>query len=268
MNWAIYRIHYGTDFLKQSIDSIIDSVDKVFVIYSLNPWVVEGDVTYLGEVYSMPKLQEDVPAFMEKHYSNNKKVEWFNQEVSTPANQFRNYYDICVKKENKKPYTVLFMEPDMVYSENDVVNLRIQLNINDIPCLGTTQIELWKNNSWRIPQRPRVGPVMWLPSRAPDFKTHFGTTMPGLDYVSHNIQNHNFGFCLNATTMMYKHLTAIQFSAAIGDSIPSHEWYRDKWLNWTPETRNIEISEEWKHMIPKAELYNMPDKMKKQMEIL
>jgi hypothetical protein len=173
-----------------------------------------------------------------------------------------------VKKENKKPYTVLFMEPDMVYSENDVVNIRIQLNINDIPCLGTTQIELWKNNSWRIPQRPRVGPVMWLPSRAPDFKTHFGTTMPGLDYVSHNIQNHNFGFCLNATTMMYKHLTAIQFSAAIGDSIPSHEWYRDKWLNWTPETRNIEISEEWKHMIPKAELYNMPDKMKKQMEIL
>ena len=99
MNWAIYRIHYGTDFLKQSIDSIIDSVDKVFVIYSLNPWVVEGTVTYLGEVYSMPKLQEDVPVFMEKHYSNNKKVEWFNQEVSTPTNQFRNYYDICVEKE-------------------------------------------------------------------------------------------------------------------------------------------------------------------------
>ena len=35
MDWAIYRIHYGLDFLKQSIDSVIGSVDKVFVIYSL-----------------------------------------------------------------------------------------------------------------------------------------------------------------------------------------------------------------------------------------
>ena len=70
MDWAIYSIHYGLDFLKQSIDSVIGSVDKVFVIYSLEPWVVKDTVNYLGKDMPMPKLHEDVVAFMEKHYSN------------------------------------------------------------------------------------------------------------------------------------------------------------------------------------------------------
>ena len=267
MDWAIYRIHYGLDFLKQSIDSVIGSVDKVFVIYSLEQWVVKDTVNYLGKDMPMPKLHEDVVAFMEKHYSNDERVEWFNQEVDTPANQFRLYYDICCNKKNYKPFTVLFMEPDMVYSQDDVINLRVQLKINDKPCIGTTQIELWKTYKWIIPQRPRIGPVMWMPEKIPNFQTHFGPTMPGVEHISHNIQNYNFGFCLNAQTMMYKHLTAINFSAKIGDSIPSQEWYRDKWLTWTPATRDIEISEKWKHLIPKAHIYNMSDKMKEQMEL-
>ena len=31
MRYAIYRIHYGLDFLGKSIESVIDEVDKVFV---------------------------------------------------------------------------------------------------------------------------------------------------------------------------------------------------------------------------------------------
>jgi hypothetical protein len=268
MNWAIYRIHYGTDFLEDSINSIIDSVDKVFVIYSLNPWVVKDTVSYLGNEIPMPKLHEDVVSFMEKHYSDNKKVEWFNQEASTPDNQFRNYYDICVEKQNFEPHTVLFIEPDMVYTKGDVDYLRKQLLFNTTPCLGTTQIELWKWHRWRIPQRSRIGPVMWMPLRSPNFRTHFGPTMPGVEHVHQHIQNYNFGFCLNPQTMLYKHLTAINFSATIGDSIPSQEWYRKKWLNWNTKTRDIEISEKWKHLIPKAELYSMHEIMKQQMGIL
>jgi hypothetical protein len=34
---------------------------------------------------------------------------------------------------------------------------------------------------------------------------------------------------------------------------------------WTPATRDIEISEKWKHLIPKADIYTMPNEMKKQM---
>lgn len=263
--WAIYRIHYGLDFLKHSIDSIVDSVDHVHVIYSLDPWVVKDTVHYLGEDVPMPKLHEDVNKFMIDHYSNDVKVTWFQQEADTPKNQFRKYYDLCVKKYNVSPDQVLFMEPDMVYAKGDVEKLFDQMNYVSYPCLGTTQIELWKNYCWRVPQRQRVGPVIWQIDRMPHFSTHFGPTSPNLEYVSNDIQNYNFGFCLNAQTMLYKHLTAINFSAEIGDSLPSHEWYKDKWLNWTPTTTDIEISAAWKHLIPRAEVYNMPEEMSLQM---
>lgn len=265
MNWVIYRIHYGLDFLKQSIDSVIDTVDKVFVIYSLEPWVVKDTVNYLGEEIPMPKLQENVSAFMEKHYSDNNKVVWFREEVGTPKNQFRSYYDICVRKYKQTPTKVLFMEPDMVFFKSSVQKLIDQLTFSDKPCLGTLQVELWKDHNWRVPERSRIGPVVWQIDRMPHFSTHFGPTSPNLEYVAKDIRIYNFGFCLNATTMMYKHLTAINFSAEIGDSIPSQEWYRDKWLMWTPATRDIEISERWKHLIPKADIYTMPNEMKKQM---
>ena len=40
---------------------------------------------------------------------------------------------------------------------------------------------------------------------------------------------------------------------------------KDKWLNWTPTTTDIEISAAWKHLIPRAEVYNIPEEMSLQM---
>ena len=61
-----------------------------------------------------------------------------------------------------------------------------------------------------------------------------------------------YGFCLSPEVMKYKHEVAIQSSKYYSDSIPSKEWYQDKWLNWTPETRDIEIAEKHKHKIKQA----------------
>ena len=41
MNIAIYRIHYGLDFIGKSIKSIIDDIDLIFIFYSNNPWIVQ-----------------------------------------------------------------------------------------------------------------------------------------------------------------------------------------------------------------------------------
>jgi len=262
---AIYRIHYGLDFLKQSIDSIRHTVDKVFVIYSLNPWVVKDTVNYLGEEISMPVLHEDVQQFMYTHFGKKRNIEYFRAETNTPANQFRIYYDLCVERLGHTPSSVLFMEPDMVFYKPMLESLYRELESRDIPCIGTYQIELWKNHQWRIPQRDRIGPMLWYPHRAPNFTTHFGTWHPQYQIASNHIFNYNFGFCFNPKTMLYKHLTAINFSAAIGDSIPSQEWYRDKWLQWTPETTDLEIASKWKHLIKRAEPYEMPEEMRLQM---
>ncbi len=256
--WAIYRIHYGLDFLKQSIDSVKDSVDRVFVYYSVHPWVVAPQVTYMNKIMDMPGLHEDVQSFMYRHYKAKQKVHYHKYECNTPANQFSNLYRTSVEKVGHSPRMVIFMEPDMVYHQCVPKALFEELEQRkDIPCLGTRQVELWKEHYWRIPQRDRIGPMVWHIERAPEFNTHFGTWHPNAQFASDQFHNYNFGFCLNERTMLYKHLTAIQFSAEIGDSIPSEEWYEEKWLNWTPLTKDLEISANYKHTIPKAEPYEM-----------
>jgi hypothetical protein len=137
-----------------------------------------------------------------------------------------------------------------------------------IPAMTTYQIELWKTFKWRVPQRPRTGPVIWNIDVSPNFKTTFGPEPDGGSLVIHNdIKNYNFGFCVNPLTMYYKHLACIQFSATIGDSIPSQEWYRDKWSTWTPDKEDLEISENYKHTIKRAVPFEMPEKMSVQMHV-
>ena len=261
--WAIYRIHYGLDFLKQSIDSIIDSVDHVFVVYSKEPWHKSDTVYYMGRECPMPSLHEDVQAFMEEHYFNTDKVHWCNKEVQVPNNQFKNYFSLVEDNypELESPEHVLFMEPDMVFNKKDIERAFVQLKEVELPCFCFTQIELWKDHHWRVPQRDRVGPTIWKTKELPKYNLHFGTYANNAQF-KHEIQNYNFGFCMNAKTMLYKHLTAINFSSSIGDSIPSHEWYTEKWLKWTPAVSDLEIAEKWKHLIPKALSYEMPEDMR------
>ncbi len=269
IRWAIYRIHYGLDYLKQSIESIIDDVDHVFVVYSKEPWSKKKKVTYLGEEFDMPELHENVEAFMQLNFGNNLKVHWTNTETTTPLHQFSDYYRMCLQKysEITVPQYVLLMEPDMIFRKTDVNHFfseYIYSDISILPCVGFTQIELWKNHNWRIPQRDRIGPMLWKADNLFHAMTHFGTYTNDQKYTFDEFQNYNFGFCMNARTMLYKHLTAINFSTEIGDSIPSHEWYRDKWLQWTPETTDLEIASKWKHLIKRAEPYEMPEEMKLQ----
>ncbi len=265
MRTAIYRIHYGLDFLEQSIESIRDAVDLVIVYFSRYPWCRTSHVTYLGKQIHLPDNPENVESFLEDRYGDDPKVIFDNFECQTPKNQFRLLYEDSVLKIGRSINTLLFMEPDMVFFKPDVERLLEEFEKMQVAALGTYQTELWKTPEYRIPQRNRIGPTCWNIDLAPDFTTHFGTYLPEHVQVHEGVTNYNFGFCLNAETMLYKHLTALVFSEKIGDSIPSQEWYRDKWVNWTPETTNLEIAENWKHLIPRAEPFCMPAEMYQQL---
>ena len=73
MNFAIYRIHYGTDYLLESIKSIIDNVDKIFIFYSNNPWVIRDTINYKNTILKFPKNPENIKEFLDKN-SNDKKI--------------------------------------------------------------------------------------------------------------------------------------------------------------------------------------------------
>lgn len=38
MRTALYRIHYGFEFIYDSIYSVYDWADRIVVVYSMEPW--------------------------------------------------------------------------------------------------------------------------------------------------------------------------------------------------------------------------------------
>ena len=233
MRYAIYRIHYGLDFLGKSIESVIDQVDKVFVFWSKQPWY--------KKCKNLPPLDENVLEFCKKY----DKVIVIEKEFDLPENQFKKMYDHVVS-EYSNPDKVLMMEPDMVWKKSE---LKKALELTD-PEISFNQIEFWKNEHYYI-KRNRPGPTLY--NQAPGV-TKKGCWVDKKKFHS-DIKCYNYGFCLSKEVMKYKHELAIQSSKYYKDSQPSADWYEKKWLNWTPETEDLEISEAHRHYIKKAEPY-------------
>lgn len=237
MKRVIYRIHYGFQFIYDSIKSVHDWADEILVVVSKEPWYKGESITYLGR-----EVKIEHPEIIEYHIDNLSyipKVKVEIQEFNTPANQ----WGILVNKYSSD--YVLTMEPDMVFKD-DILN-----NIDDFPqIIFNNQLEFWKNEYWRIPQRKRPGPVLY--KNPQNVKTGFSNNSGNVRSVPISHTTLNYGFCLNPELMLYKHLLALGFSKQIGDSVPNETWYRDKWLNWTPSTKNIEISKGHEHNISGA----------------
>ena len=235
MRYALYRIHYGLDFLGKSIESIENHVDKIFVFWSKKPW-------YKGAM-KLPPLDENVKEFCEKY----SKVTVFEKEYDLPLNQYKLMYDEVVQY-YPQPKQTLMMEPDMVWGDEikDIWELKD-------PEVCFNQIEFWKNEQWYIKRNKdgsadRPGPSLWniVPT-----ETQKGCWQNARTIHS-SITCYNYGFCLSPKVMKYKHEVALQSSKYYKDSKPSETWYEDKWLNWTPETEDLEISEKHTHYIKKA----------------
>ena len=254
---VVYRILYGTDFLERSIRSVYDGADKIFVGYSSEPW---------GRPINFPNIRdiEQSPVdVIHKHFDLSEgKITVFNQQQTTPKGEF-NYLHSWAVDLLGKPEVVVFMEPDMVWAPG--VFKSFVEEAQDKSHLFAPQIEMWKTQEYRIRRKDnitRLGPAAYKPE-IPDFR--FGA-YNGRDQVISKHGCYNFGFCLNEKTMLYKHNAALDFSEKIKDSIPSKTWYEEKWLNWTPETTNLEPGENHMDHIPKAEPYDMPEDMRKFMD--
>ena len=79
MRYAIYRIHYGLDFLEQSVNSIINDVDLVFICWSTKPW--------LKNMKNLPPLNENVMDFVKQKFGA--KVSCWIREFDQPLNQYK-----------------------------------------------------------------------------------------------------------------------------------------------------------------------------------
>ena len=255
---VVYRILYGTDFLERSMRSVYDGADKIFVGYSSEPWSRPINFPNIRDIEQSPT---DV---IKKYFDLSEgKITLFRQQQTTPKGEFNYLYSWAVDLLKGKPEIVVFMEPDMVWAPG-VFKSFIEEASNHSH-LFAPQIEMWKTQEYRIRRKDnktRLGPAAYR-GNIPEFR--FGA-YNGLDKVISQYGCYNFGFCLNEKTMLYKHEAALDFSTKIGDSVPSETWYKEKWLQWTPNTINLEPSANYTGLIPKAQPYDMPEDMRKFMD--
>ena len=270
MIWAIYRIHYGTDYLKASIKSIEKHVDRIFIFYSEQPWIISKNVEYKNETIKFPNNPENVREFVSTNFTGDKFI-IKNYEFNTPLNQFGKLFNLACEITKIKPSYVLFIEPDMIFGKNQLKLLKTELKYKFwVRSLICKQIEIWKfdkeknkRDTYRIPLRKRrIGPVLW---KINNFNQNITTEFSGATHESQKnfstfVKILNMGFSFNKKTMFYKHILAIVASTKIGDSEPDENWYEKKWLNWNEKSQNLEISKGSQHLIKKAIKYKIPYK--------
>ena len=236
MRRTIYRIHYGFEWIYKSIDSIKEWSDEIIVCVSKQAWHNEKEVMYLGKKHPIVH-PENIEENIEK-LKTIPKVSVVVREFETPRNQWA-----TLVNEYSTDW-VLTMEPDMMFPFSPK---ELEKQNKHIYC---EQIEYWKNENWRIPHRNRVGPVLYR--KPSNITTPFNNLPLNAKYIKSSLITENYGFCFSESLMFYKHLLAIGFSKKIGDSIPNERWYEDKWLNWTKNTKNLEIAANFQHNIPYA----------------
>lgn len=260
--YAIYRMYYGEDFIEESIESIIDHVDKVFIFASPAAF---GNV-HKGRVDNSLQVVKAMP--LRQIYHRKIVIIENSQHYLTPINQFTDLYNSYIYKVYPRPDAVMCIESDMVWHQHELELYLSTLNlISRGKCLAADQVEFWHNFDWVLPWRYRKTCIIHKLGRGEKMHHTDHSGYPTRTKVIQSARKvYNFGFCVTPENMKIKLHLAIKYSNFIRDSIPNDDWYEEKWLKWHPihNNQNLEISRGHEHLIPKIEPsipFKIPDSL-------
>ncbi len=258
--YAVYRCLYGEDFVQESINSITDYVDKIFVFWTDKVWGHAKGCIYKNQPVVFPKKFDSVVDKIRE--LNNPKIILSKQTPqmnpgSVPWNLYTVLVNNYVLPDYKRPNIIILPELDHVFRDDQINGALIEFKESKLVTARTRQIELWKTPKYRIAERRnRIGVVFWNLDLVANLSVTKGNgQVPGTPELSHYV--HNFGFAVSEKVMYWKHMTALGFSKVIKDCQPNEGWL-DKWLTWDPETNNkdLEISRGYEHTISHAFKYD------------
>jgi len=258
LTYCVYRCLYGEEFLRQSIESIAQYVDRIFIFFDTKPW---GDVTscvYKGEVVKFPEKFDNVVELGCELAAKNPKIEIQFDHMYNNIGQFTHLVNDRILPHHAKPDTLIVIEVDHIFRPDQIeLALHEWSNLKNVQCATTRQVELWRSFAYRVPERAyRAGAVFWNLSaldRLPETNRQ-ADIKKGMVHL--NAFVHNVGFACSEKAMYWKHMIALAMSQKIGDSCPAESWYEEKWLKWSQETKNLEISKGYEHLIPSLVKYD------------
>lgn len=266
---AIYpSVLYGEDFIAESIISIVDYVDRVYVCMMKRPWGGTKGVTYKGEWVEWPEKFDRTRERLANLTLWKDRIEIIEAEKFSPWNRWGYAVNNLVKP---APGTeVVLIDPDCVFEDEQAKQVFGDWEAHpEYQWAAPNQIELWRTPLWHV-TRPRTmtsfhrGDLSLLTSAdPPDGKPR---AVPLTKVLKGRV--HNFGFCCSPANTKWKHLTSMAFSPIVGETGPNPDWY-DKWLNWKPGVRDLEPSLRCESAIPYAVPYegNLPVLIKLRVDV-
>ena len=255
---AVYpSVLYGEDYIVESIESVLPYVDRVFVVMMTRPWGETAGVVYQNlwvawpgnrHGYKFDETRERVIAM------NEPRVQILEAYKFDPWNRWGfGVNDIVREREGVVADEVVILDPDCVFSPDEAQKTFAEWEARkEILWAQPQQVETWRTLNWEV-TRPRCmvslhrGDLSLLSTK--DAKRR-----PLMHALKGTV--HNLGFSVSEAAMRWKHLVSLAFSPVIGESLPNESWYEEKWLNWKPEVRDLEVSVGCEAAIPCARLYD------------
>ena len=268
--YVMYRALYGEQFVKESINSILDYADKVFVMHTNKPFGGLGCVEYKDELIRIPiKIDNLVERVKEIDCS---KIILKSKYYKTNNNQFTIMYNSHILPYYGGCDVLIMMEVDHVFRKDQIELALDEFIDNNIRYATTEQWEIWKGFKHCVPQwnddavisnktnpRYRLCTMFWnmeINNLLPITGMHCNIVES--EPYRLKARTHNFGFAWSYKLQYWKYLISLGISARVNDSQPSDNWLDDKWVNWDHETNNnnLEQSIGYEHFIPKIVPYD------------
>lgn len=240
MRVAIYpSVLYGSDFIIESIASILSHVDLVYVVMMTAPWGNTKGVTYKGEWISWPERFDDTREKLTA--MNHPRVTVLEAYKESPFDRWWFAVDLVRKTCKARIDEVVLIDPDCVFRADEAMKVfNDWASHPEYVWAAVPQIELYRTPAWQIDRKRMMVSLhrgnldLLTPARS---KTSFlPTSHPLAGHV------HNFGFCCSPANTLWKFLCSMAFSPIIGESIPNPRWYDVKWLGWKPGVGDLEPS--------------------------
>lgn len=240
MTIAFYRSLYGEDFFQESVESVIDHVDKVYMLLAHQTWGGATKCTYHGRTVYYPEVFDrlgEIALNMERRSSkvrvvhaynplNKETPQWALRVIQDDINELRLHH---VATPNQPPTWLLFMEPDMAWKRDQLDRFFEIYNAGKMRTLTAGQVELWRKLSWRVPYRA---------GRASSFLWDVTDNSRSGDLETTEAMVHNLGFCVSDRAMFWKHMIGLGISGPLQDSMPNEDWLEKTWLSWHPTLNN------------------------------
>ena len=182
--YAVYRLLYGEDFIKESIESIIDHVDKIFIFWSNKPFQSVEKVIFKGEEIFFPDKFDNSVEIVKNIKSD--KIVLIERHFNENTNSFTTMYNEHIAVDYDECDILMMIEVDHVFRKDQLELALDEFISGDVPAATTEQWEIWKGFNHCVPQwnDPKI------PCETPSWVTdYYGELVDGKIISPYNQRN-------------------------------------------------------------------------------